>query len=61
MLMLLLKGRQIQDGASWDNVVTITVAILLIGCASLIVALVGSRVLHALRMRRHHRGPRRSR
>jgi hypothetical protein len=53
MLMLLLKERQLQDGASWDSIVTIAVGVLLIGGAGLVIALVGSRLLHVFRTKKH--------
>jgi hypothetical protein len=52
LLVLLLKERQLQDGASWDTLVTIAVVILLVASAGLVIALIGSRVIDAIRVKR---------
>lgn len=60
MLLLFLKGKQLQAGANWDSVIGISVALLLIASVALIIALVISRVVHARRFKRAHvRSPRR--
>ncbi len=61
LLMFLLKGGQIQAGASWDNVTAIAVGLLLVGGVALVVALTVSRLAHTARVRRRERGARRGR
>lgn len=52
MLLLLLKGRQLQAGADWDTVIGISVGLIIAASIALIVALVVSRMLHARRFKR---------
>lgn len=60
MLMLALRAKQqIQAGANWDSIITISVSILLIVAVMLIVALVVSRIIQNRRVRRAHHRPRR--
>jgi hypothetical protein len=57
MLALLIKT-QIQDGARWDSVTTVSVAILLIAGVAIILALVTSRIIQKLKLRKTRAGRR---
>lgn len=59
MQILTIKSSQIQAGANWDSVVTVSVGILLVIGAILILALVGSRIAHSFRIKKAHQRPRR--
>jgi hypothetical protein len=52
LLLLFLKGKQLQAGADWDSVIGISIGLLLIASMALIIALVISRVIHARRFKR---------
>ena len=54
MLLLFLKGKQLQAGANWDSIIGISIGLLLIASLALIIALVISRVIHARRFKRAH-------
>ena len=59
MNILAIKSHQIQAGANWDSVVTVSVGILLVIGALLVLALVGSRIAHSFRIKKAHQRPRR--
>lgn len=48
-MLALLFRTQIQDGASWDTVTTISIGILLLAGAGIVFALVGSSILQGIR------------
>jgi hypothetical protein len=61
MLLLVLKGKQIQTGANWDSVISISVGILLLAGVVLLLALIISRIAQSRRVKRaHHRGRRKA-
>ena len=59
MLLIFLKAQQIQAGASWDSVVTLSVAVLLLTSVAVLLALVISRIIQNQRFKRAHRRARR--
>lgn len=61
MLLLVIKAEQIQAGASWDSVTSISVVVLLLGGLVIILSLVGSRIVHTLRIKRTRRARHRHR
>lgn len=61
LLLLALKGKQIQAGADWDSVIGISVGILMLAGVLLLLALIISRIAQRRRVKRaHHRGRRRA-
>jgi hypothetical protein len=61
LVLIVLKAQQIQAGASWDSVVTMSVAALLLISVAVLLALVISRIIQNRRLKRAHRRGRRRR
>jgi hypothetical protein len=57
LLLLLSKGKQLQTGADWDSVASLSVVLLMASVVAILVALAVSRSLH--RRRRRDGGARR--
>jgi hypothetical protein len=58
-MMLLLKGKQLQAGADWDSMISISVGLISFAAAALLVGLVLSRLMQKRRLRGRRGRPRR--